>query len=95
MTDGSIGTVTPEQREGSLAQAVANYAAQGWRVESRGRFDATLVKGKRISHGLHGALTFLTLGAWAFVWVPMAIMYKERRMVLNVDDYGRALVSEV
>ena len=34
---------------------------------------------KRPSHVLHGTLTLLTAGLWAFVWIPVTLRYNRKR----------------
>lgn len=73
----------------ALANAVASECARGgWRVESQTEVNAILAKGQRTSHGLHLFLTLITLGLWLFVWIPMLIVNREQRLILNVDMYG-------
>ncbi len=86
--------MTAAQPEGvdtrrALANAVASECARnGWRVESQTDVNAILAKGKRTSHGLHLVLSILTLGIWLLVWPVVWYLNREKRLVLNVDQYG-------
>jgi hypothetical protein len=86
---------TPEQRKAALAQAVAQSVAQGNRVESHADYQAIVVKGHRPNHVLHLILTIITLGLWLLVWIPVAVLQKEQRTIIRVDDYGNTLVERV
>lgn len=58
------------ERRGALAQGVALQVGEGCRIESQSDFQAVVVKGSKPNHLLHLILTLVTLGAWAFVWIP-------------------------
>lgn len=78
----------------ALANAVASECARGgWRVESQTDVNAILAKGKRTSHGLHLFLTIITVGLWGVVWIAMAIVNRESRLILSVDEYGNIVRS--
>lgn len=56
-----------------------------WRVESRSGSRAVLVKDRKVNHRLHFILTFVTMGAWALVWMILAAHADEpKRRVLEV-----------
>jgi hypothetical protein len=74
---------------------VSNLLAQGRRVESQSDYQAVLVRGKRTSHGLHLFLTIVTAGLWAFVWIPMVFINRDRREIVNVDEWGNVSVAKV
>lgn len=82
---------SPEHRKAALAQAVAREVAAGARVESQAEYQAILVRGKRPNHVLHLILTLITFFLWAPVWIVLAIVGRERRIILNVDEYGQTL----
>jgi hypothetical protein len=48
-----------------------------------------------INHILHLILTLVTCGVWAIVWIVLAFVGGERRIALNVDDYGNVLRQEM
>ncbi len=92
--------MTAAQPEGAdtkraLANAVASECARGgWRVESQTDVNAILAKGKRTSHGLHLVLSILTAGIWLLVWPVVWYLNREKRLVLNVDQYGNITRAE-
>jgi hypothetical protein len=87
------GKKTPEERKALLAQAVANWVHQGWRVESQTDFQAVMVRGHRPNHILHLILTLVTLGVWAIVWILVTLLGGEKRAVVSVDEYGNTLAQ--
>lgn len=93
MTESNVpATLSSDQRAAVLAQAVVKEVGRGHRVESQTNLQAILVKGKRPNHVLHLLLSVLTVGIWAiFVWLPLAIFMSEKRIVLQVDDFGNVL----
>jgi hypothetical protein len=84
---------TDEERKALLAQAVANWVHDGWRVESQTDFQAVMAKGHRPNHILHLILTIITLGVWAIVWILIALGGGEKRAVVSVDEYGNTLAQ--
>ena len=73
----------------ALATAVAEYTRRGWRAESYGPNQVTMVRGRRANHILHLLLSVLTLGLWLLVWLIVGLSSKEVRTVLAVDRWGR------
>lgn len=85
-----------DRRKEALARGVAAQVAQGGRrVESQSDYNALLVAGKPVNHVLHGVLTFLTVGFWAFIWVPLYFMGGEKREMVAVDEYGNTSVQKL
>jgi hypothetical protein len=82
-------TVTREDREAALSMAVASHVGVGWRVEVQTATSATVVSGSKPNHVLHLILTLVTCGAWGFVWMGVALLQKEKRLTLTVDEWGR------
>jgi len=82
-------TVEPENRKSLLAETIARDVSHGWRVESKTDYQAVLVKGNRTNHVLHLILTIITLGIWAIVWILVAVLGGEKRMVVSVDPEGK------
>jgi len=80
--------VTTDARRAELARRVGGLAGAGWRVESQADFQVVLVKGHRPNHVLHLILSIVTLGLWLIVWLIVALVSKERRMVLTVNEAG-------
>ena len=84
--------VSVEQKKRALAQAVVNAVAQGGRVESQTDEQAIIVYE---DHDLlkYIALTIFTLGLY---WFGGWLFYrprKTRRTIIQIDDYGNALVT--
>lgn len=86
-------TINAERRRDLLSQQVQREVAAGGRVESRGDYDAVIVRGQRVNHVLHLILSVLTLGLWLIVWVLLAITGGEKRSVITVDEFGRTNVT--
>lgn len=81
--------LTSDERAAVLGRAVVKEVSSGRRVESQTNLQAVLVKGKRPSHVLHLLLTIITVGVWGlFVWLPLMIFARERRVILTVDEHG-------
>jgi hypothetical protein len=63
-------------------QSLAHYLGHGYRVVDDNPYGTTVAIGKPVNHGLHLALTILTLGLWALVWVLVALAGGEKCMYL-------------
>lgn len=87
--------IDDQARKAALDNAVAGYARQGWRMEARGEYQATIAKGKNHSHLLHLVLTIITLGVWLLVWIPLALFGGLKQRLLSVDDAGRVHDTKV
>lgn len=86
------------ERSERLDAAIIEAAQRGWRVEVRTPTQAVVVRGQRISggiHVIHFVLTLLTFGIWLFVWILHAISRFEKRVTLAVDAYGDISESKV
>jgi hypothetical protein len=92
--DTTTRRLSMDERKGLLAQNIANYVGQGYRIESQSDTMAVLVVGKRVNHLLHFFVGIFTLGAWWIVWAIMAIAGGERRKMLTVDEYGNVLFQK-
>ena len=75
-------------RVAALDEAVAKNVRAGWRVESRGQYQAVVVKGSKPNHILHLILSIVTLGLWIPVWILLTITSKVKRDTLTVDVDG-------
>lgn len=82
-------------RKAVLDRELMARAASGWRTESRGEFQATVVKGKRPSHLLHLVLSVLTAGVWLIVWLLVGLLGGEKRRMVTVDDDGGVTVQKI
>lgn len=84
-----------ETKRHNLAQAIQREVAAGARVESRTDTDAILVIGKPVNHILHLILTLVTCLAWGVVWIVLVGLAGEKRVGLQVDNYGNVLRQEL
>jgi len=91
--DTSSPAKSAEERKAILDRGLSQAATRGWRIENRSDFQATIAKGKPVHHLLHLILTLVTLGAWAIVWILVAIFGGEKRQLVTVDDFGN--ITEV
>lgn len=82
-------------RKEMLDRAVADYAARGWHVETRSDHQATLAKGKRVSHLLHLILTFFTLGVWALVWITVTLTGGVKRRLIEIAPSGNVVETKI
>ena len=81
-------TKSTDERKAILDRTLSGRAAQGWRIENRSDFQATVATGKKLNNVLHLILTILTAGLWAIVWIILAITGGIKRHLLTVDEYG-------
>ncbi|WP_460369079.1 ComEA family DNA-binding protein [Actinocorallia lasiicapitis] len=79
----------PDRVDAILNSAIVQYVGFGWRIESRYRDQAVLVKGGTANHALHALATFFLCGLWLPVWVAVMIGDSPKRVVLTVDAYGQ------
>jgi hypothetical protein len=88
---------SPDERKATLARTVTNLVAQGGgrRVESQSDYQAVVVRGRHVRHVLHLVLSILTAGVWLVVWLAMWLIYRERRDIVSVDEYGNINVAAV
>jgi len=84
-----------DERKAILDQRLANAGAQGWRIENRSDYQATIAKGKPVHHLLHLFLTVITAGLWAIVWIILAITGGVKRHLLTIDEYGNAVEQKI
>lgn len=81
--------LSAEQRRYQLSQVLGQWVNAGARIESQNEFQAVVVIGKPVNHILHLLITMFTCGAWAIVWIILALTQKETRSMLLVDEYGQ------
>jgi hypothetical protein len=67
---------------------------RGWLAALTG-VAASLIIRRRPNHVLHLILTLVTLGLWVFVWLGLAIFGGEKRMSVNVDEWGNVNVQRL
>ncbi len=84
-----------DERKAALARTIANIVAQGRRVESQSEYQAVLVRGRHVRHVLHFVLTVITVGVWGVIWLAMWLLYRERREIVTVDEFGNVNVARV
>lgn len=87
-----------DERKELLARVIQQQLAQGkMRVETRGDYDAVLVKSKSVNLGVgaHILLTLITMGLWLFAWIPLMIFDKEKRYMITVDEFGISNVADL
>lgn len=84
----------PQDPREKIAKAVHSEVVAGGRVESHSDYNAVVVHGKKPNHVLHLILTIFTCFIWSPVWIILALVQKERRVMLSLDPYGN-LVRQV
>jgi hypothetical protein len=94
-TGTSAGGLSGDQRKATLDRTLQIQEAQGWRIESRSDFQATIAKGKPLNNKLHLILTIFTVGIWGIVWFILAITGGVKRRMITIDEYGNVIDSIV
>ena len=92
---GTGAGLNAEQRKLTLDERLRLEEAQGWRVQSRSDFQATIAKGQPLNNKLHLILTIFTVGIWGIVWFALWITGGEKHRTLTVDEYGSVVDSLV
>jgi hypothetical protein len=83
------------ERQALLAKLIALEVANGARVECQTGAMAVLARGRPVNHVLHFLAGFFTLGIWWFtVWPAAAIFGGEKRMIVQIDEYGNILTQK-
>jgi hypothetical protein len=88
-------TRSADERKATLDRTLADRGAQGWRIENRSDFQATIATGNKINHVLHLILTILTAGLWGIVWIILAITGGIKRHLVTVDEYGNVVERKI
>jgi hypothetical protein len=83
------------ERKTILDRTLADRGAQGWRIETRSDFQATIATGKPVHHLLHLILTIVTAGLWAIVWILLAIFGGVKRHIITIDEYGNIVEQKI
>jgi hypothetical protein len=97
MATGDVGNLlrTPDERKATLDRTLQLWGAKGWRIETRSDFQATIAKGKEISHVLHFFLVLFTLGLWLIVWFLLGVGGGVKRTLITVDEYGNVIEQKL
>lgn len=97
MATGDVGRIVkdPDERKSILDRALQQYGAQGWRIENRSDFQATIAKGREISHTFHLLLTIFTLGFWLVVWFLVGLLGGNKRRMITIDEYGNVVTQKL
>ena len=88
MKHKSDEVISQEERKRILEEQILTHQAGGKRLESQMGFQAVLVTENRPNHLIHLILTILTGGLWALIWIFVVLSKKDRREILQVDEYG-------
>jgi hypothetical protein len=88
-------TKSADERKAILDRTLADRGAQGWRIETRSDYQATIASGNRINHVLHLILTIITAGLWGIVWILLAIFGGIKRRIITVDEYGNVVDRKI
>ena len=94
---GDVGRIlkTPDERKAILDRSLQLWGAKGWRIENRSDFQATLAKGKEVSHLLHLFLTLITLGIWLIFWLGLGVLGGVKRRMITVDEFGNVVEQKL
>ncbi len=97
MATGDVGRIkkTAEERKAILDSTLQVWGARGWRIENRSDFQATVAKGKEVSHLLHLFLTLITLGIWLIFWLVLGVAGGVRRRLVTVDEFGNVVEQKL
>lgn len=87
--------VAADDRTDCLERHVATLVAQGWRVESQGRFQAVVRKQPPRNLAVNLFLTFVTSGLWLPVWYFLAARNSAGRRLITVDPLGNITSQQV
>ena len=79
---------TTDEREQILARSLQVYSDQGWRIETRSEFQATVAKRTAFSDGLNVFLTIITFGLWKIVLEHTGGRTGVKRHTITVDELG-------
>ena len=85
--DGLI-VKTADERARILERSLQEYSAQGWRIETRSEFEATVAKRTAFSYGLNVFLTIITFGLWKVVLVRTGGRSGVKHHTISVDELG-------
>ena len=90
--DGLI-VKTADERARILERSLQEYSAQGWRIETRSEFEATVAKRTAFSYGLNVFLTIITFGLWKVVLVRTGGRGGVKHHTISVDGSATSLIE--
>ncbi len=70
-------------------------SSRGWRLEFYSETCALIIRGRPVSHALHGFFTFITAGFWLIPWLFLIGFGGERREVIFIHPDGRPEIRRV
>ena len=93
MATGDVGQIlkNADERRAILDRTLQRYGASGWRIESRSDFQATIAKGKEVSHLLHLFLALITVGIWLIFWLGLGMVGGVKRRMITIDEFGNVV----
>jgi hypothetical protein len=94
-TDVSTILRSADERKATLDRTLQNYGAQGWRIETRSDFQATIAKGKEVNNLLHFFLAVITVGLWLIVWLGFGVLGGVKRRMITIDEYGNVVEQKL
>lgn len=89
------GPYTDDERRQILSWEIQARVAHGGRLQFREGESAVIVYGWPLNHLLHLLLSVLTFGAWAIVWLWLALTRGERREFVHIDESGETIVRRL
>ena len=97
MATGDLGQITKsaDERKAALDRQLQLQGAQGWRIETRSDFQATIAKGKALNNTLHLLLTIFTFGVWGIVWIILALTGGVKRRMITIDEFGNPVEQKL
>lgn len=88
--------VSTDKRKEILEYNIRQYYSQGYKLEVKSDFDAVIYIQRRVTHVLHGLVTFFTCGLWALVWIILSMTHKDpERHAIWVDEYGDSHIRRI
>ena len=97
MATGDVGRIhkTADERKAALDRQLQQSGAQGWRIENRSDYQATIAQGKAVNNTLHLLLTIFTAGIWGIVWIFLLITGGIKRKMITVDEFGNPVEQKL
>jgi len=84
----SHADATPVRRARALDQAIEECLMAGGTVLQKGQFSAIIGQKKPMQHAWHILLSVVTLGLWLTPYLIMAVVRKDMRYRIEVDQWG-------